>query len=79
MKMIEVDVIDHGLTVEHNMPCAVCRKRQAVLFLNTGCFEPCWHCQQGGYYLVHAKRRYHTLLLRFLGFIGDESGSCGQL
>lgn len=40
---------DGGPWADHNMPCAVCRQRAAVLNLNTGRFQPCWGCQEDGW------------------------------
>ena len=43
-KMIEVDVHYEGPAAFHNMPCAVCWTRKAVL--SNGVFQPCWECQR---------------------------------
>lgn len=53
MNLVEIIVDDFGGApfAEHNMPCAVCWERSAVLFLNAGVFEPCWECQREGWEL----------------------------
>ena len=50
-------ITDGGPWAEHDMPCAVCRVRPAVLNLNVGMFEPCWTCQEQGFRLVYKRRR----------------------
>ena len=50
-------VTDGGPWADHNMPCAVCWSRAAVLNLNDGVFEPCWECQRTGFKLKRPSRR----------------------
>jgi hypothetical protein len=52
-QVLEISVNDFGgaPVAEHNMPCAVCRSRHAVLVLDKGVFEPCWECQSRGWQL----------------------------
>lgn len=49
---ITVDTFGGSPVAEHNMPCAVCRNKHAVLDMNTGKFQPCWGCQKSGWALV---------------------------
>ena len=44
-----LEILDLGPAVQHNMRCAVCQEKHAVLNLNTGVFQPCWSCQAAGY------------------------------
>lgn len=48
-RLAEIIVEMHGPAATHNMPCAVCRDRHAVLDLTTGIMQPCWQCQDRGY------------------------------
>lgn len=49
----------------HNMPCAVCRERPAVLDLSRGAFDPCWECQENGWILTRTgSRRFQRWLRR---------------
>lgn len=56
---------DGGPWAEHDMPCAVCRERHAVLILGTGRFAPCWTCQGNGWQL--AKRVGRGPFRRWIG------------
>ena len=42
----------------HNQPCHVCHERKAVLDLNIGIFEPCWHCKALGWELTRKKKHW---------------------
>lgn len=44
-KVAEISIEMHGPAATHNMPCAVCRQRHAVLDLSRGVFQPCWTCE----------------------------------
>lgn len=47
MKLLEVNIVsDGGPWAMHNMPCAICLKKKAVLHLDTYVFYPCWSCQK---------------------------------
>lgn len=46
-----------GMLPEHNVPCAICLKRHAVLDCNSGIFEPCWQCQEEGWQLRFRPKR----------------------
>lgn len=46
-----------GPAAEHNMPCAVCGEKHAVLDCNTGVMQPCWTCQAEGYE-IRKKNRF---------------------
>ena len=48
-RLAEIVVVMHGPAATHNMPCAVCRDRHAVLDLTIGIMQPCWQCQDRGY------------------------------
>lgn len=52
-------VTDGGPWADHDMPCAVCRTRPAVLDLASGVFEPCWECQSDGWQLRKRRRLFH--------------------
>jgi hypothetical protein len=56
---------DGGPWAEHDMACAVCRKRNAVLILETGYFQPCWGCQTAGFYLVRPPVGWRWLACRW--------------
>lgn len=45
LAMIHVDTHSSGLFATHNMPCAVCQIKHAVLNLNEGTYGPCWKCR----------------------------------
>jgi hypothetical protein len=46
MKLADIHIkTDGGPWAEHNMPCAVCGKKHAMLDLETGFFHPCWECR----------------------------------
>jgi hypothetical protein len=50
MKLLKPTIItDGGPWAIHNMPCAVCGIKVAVLNLGAGHFEPCWECQRVGW------------------------------
>jgi hypothetical protein len=52
MKLAEITIeTDGGPWAKHNMPCAVCRNRKAVLDMSSGHFKPCWDCQADGWTL----------------------------
>lgn len=48
-ELAKIKVEVHGPMATHNMPCAVCRRRHAVLDLSTGVMQPCWCCQRWGW------------------------------
>lgn len=49
-------VTDGGPWAEHDVACAVCHERKAVLELATGHFRPCWTCQSQGWVLARRRR-----------------------
>jgi len=49
---IRVDDLGGAPVAKHNMPCPICLREHAVLFLNTGQFFPCWKCQKDGWRTV---------------------------
>ena len=54
--MLVPTIENHGIYATHNMPCAVCRQRKAVLDCNTWIFQPCWECRCNGYATVKLSR-----------------------
>lgn len=54
----QIIMTDGGPWCHHNVACAVCGDRSAVMNLNLGVFEPCWSCQRNGWQLKHKKRRW---------------------
>ena len=64
MKLAEIIVDDFGgaPAAEHNMPCAICRERKAVLLLDYGRFAPCWECQRRGWRTTRPPRWLRWLL-----------------
>lgn len=48
-----------GHAAEHNMPCAVCGEKHAVLEMPPGVMQPCWSCQDRGY-KIRKKGRFGT-------------------
>lgn len=55
-----VIVTDGGPWAEHDMACAVCHQRKAVLELHSGNFQPCWSCQSQGWMITRRRRRWWT-------------------
>lgn len=53
---IEVNTFGGAPIAEHNMPCPICWKEKAVLFLNTGTFYPCRKCASHGWVLLRLPR-----------------------
>jgi len=51
MLKIEVNTFGGAPFADHNMPCAVCGEKKAVLELWCGRFQPCWECQRKGWKL----------------------------
>lgn len=49
MTMAKINLVNHGLYAEHNMPCAVCGRELAVFQCNHGYYKPCWTCQSEGW------------------------------
>lgn len=43
---VKIDDYDGAPVATHNMPCAVCYKKHAVLDMGEGIFQPCWDCQK---------------------------------
>jgi len=46
-----VDESGLPLFAQHDVACAVCHVKPAVLCCNTMVFEPCWECQSVGWRL----------------------------
>ncbi len=70
MELAKIEVNDFGgaPVAEHNMPCAVCRVRHAVIELNAGRFSPCWPCQYNGWKTLN----FYKLPLWKRFFLGKE-------
>lgn len=49
LPLAKIEVIDHGICVDHNFPCPICGKKTAVFQMNNGIYTPCWECQTEGY------------------------------
>ncbi len=64
---IEVDTFGGSPVAEHNMPCAVCRERHAILDLNCGVMLPCWTCQREGFRTF--KFENGSMLLKFVEWV----------
>lgn len=47
-----IDDFGGAPVAQHDMACAVCQTRPAVLELATGHFQPCSDCQSKGWYLL---------------------------
>lgn len=58
------EIIYHGPCAEHDMACAVCHFREAVLDCSTGNFQPCWTCQKAGWLLTAHKASWWERLFR---------------
>lgn len=71
MELAKIEVNDFGGApfAEHNMPCPVCRKQPAVIFLNMGTFHPCRKCESAGWVTVKATGWKRWLLRKMFGFI----------
>ena len=67
LKPLVIEIDDLGITVHHNMPCAVCGKNHAVYHVNYGIFTPCWECQRKGYKLI---RTDHPRIMGFFEWFG---------
>jgi hypothetical protein len=62
--LAKIIVEDHVLFAFHNMPCAVCGHRRAVLMMNTGVFMPCRECAAKGWRITVRRPWWHSLLYR---------------
>ena len=54
-------IIDHGIVIEHDMPCAVCLEGHAVYAMQIGVFAPCWACQEEGWRLVKKRSLWERI------------------
>lgn len=57
MEMHQPVIHDLGLAATHDVACAVCGERKAILALNQGVFRPCDLCVRDGWLLSHSKWR----------------------
>lgn len=50
LPLAEIKVIPgEFMNCHHNMPCAVCQNKKAVLYMDENVFHPCWPCQRNGW------------------------------
>lgn len=61
-ELLSPTIVHHGPAATHNMPCAVCRVRPAVYYINRDVFMPCWSCRQDGWELVRPESWWKKLL-----------------
>jgi hypothetical protein len=57
---------DGGPWATHDMACAVCHERKAILELGEGTFHPCHVCQAHGWDLIERPSKFNRWLGRFL-------------
>lgn len=61
-EMLQPEIVtDGGPWAMHNMPCAVCVERKAILNLSIGVFEPCGECQSLGWETRRRRRRWYLV------------------
>lgn len=65
-ELAEIRVEVPGPFAMHNMPCAVCRERHAVLTLDNGLMQPCWDCQEAGWRLRKTRARWRYRIARWI-------------
>lgn len=53
-----VDTLGGAPVAFHDMPCAVCLKNHAVLYMNDWIFLPCRQCHAKGWKLVYRPRKW---------------------
>jgi hypothetical protein len=69
MDLLQVEVQDMGITVDHNMPCSIhSMTDHAILDGNRGVFKPGGKAQAEGWMLIKVSKR----MKKFLKFIGVE-------
>jgi len=70
MELAKIDVDDFGGSpfAEHNMPCAICGVKHAMLELNYGRFQPCCGCQSEGWHAIKI-RGWRAWVLKMLGVL----------
>lgn len=61
MKVHIIQFDDHGLCVDHDMPCPVCWKKKAMYQMNTAVFMPCNECQKRGWEIGRKRGLLDTL------------------
>lgn len=61
---LKVDYIDHGICIEHNMPCAIYPDNFAVIDCSSGIFQPSWKAQREGYIILKIKNKFIKKLLK---------------
>lgn len=68
-KLAKIEINNHGLFAEHNMPCCVYVEDQPAVFnCNVGIFEPSWKAQEDGFILLRVENKtIRRLLKRFFG------------
>ncbi len=66
VKDVDVYIHDSGMIATHDYSCPVCRKNHAILHMNTGIMQPCYTCQEKGYYVVQKTQKTPTNLFNKL-------------
>lgn len=57
MPLAEIKIDDHGIWVNHNMPCSVCHREKAIYQMNVGVFMPCDSCTAKGWQIRQFRPR----------------------
>lgn len=72
---VPVVITDGGPWAEHDMACAVCQRRKAIVDVGTSVYQPCSSCQQAGYRLVWKRRWLRPLWKMMPPYRSDVFGS----
>lgn len=72
-KPLTVNYRNHGIVVEHNMPCAIYQHEHAVLEIGTGVFQPSWKARREGWRTVRATTWFQKWLLKTFFRIHHDS------
>lgn len=69
MKLLKLEVENHGIAADHNMPCCVFTETEPAVFnCNIGIFEPSWKAQAEGFTLLRIKNNFiRNILLKLFG------------
>ena len=63
-KLSKPKIHNEGIWGTHDMPCAVCHKRHAVMDCQTEVFYPCRECEEKGWVLKKKKKLFNWLKTR---------------
>lgn len=66
MKLREIEFRDHGICVEHDQPCCIFPKENAVLIMGRSYFQPSWKAQRKGYRVIRCTNFIHKIILKYL-------------